>query len=120
MICAIGQFSLLADGFTYVYGAFGSMFFASIWLGIYIKRMNKEAAFASMLVGLISYAYCMVAGAPFGMPAFIFSCGLSLIAAVAGMLIGKKPPLEAYESYFSDHVSPSTIAIAHKIRKDVV
>lgn len=120
VICAIGQFSLLADGFTYVYGAFGSMFFASIWLGIYIKRMNKEAAFASMLVGLISYAYCMVAGAPFGMPAFIFSCGLSLIAAVAGMLIGKKPPLEAYESYFSDHVSPSTIAIAHKIRKDVM
>ena len=52
VICAIGQFSLLADGFTYVYGAFGSMFFASIWLGLYIKRMNKEAAFASMIVGL--------------------------------------------------------------------
>lgn len=120
VICAIGQFSLLADGFTYVYGAFGSMFFASIWLGLYIKRMNKEAAFASMIVGLIAYAYCMFAGSPFGLPAFIVSCGLSLVAAVVAMFIGKKPPLEAYESYFSDHVSPKTIELAHKIRKDVV
>ena len=120
VICAIGQFSLLADGFTYVYGAFGSMFFASIWLGLYVKRMNKEAAFASMIVGLIAYIYCMVAGSPFGLPAFIVSCGLSLVAAVVGILVGKKPPLEAYESYFSDHVSAKTIEIAHKIRKDVV
>ena len=74
----------------------------------------------SMIVGLIAYIYCMVAGSPFGLPAFIVSCGLSLVAAVVAMFIGKKPPLEAYESYFSDHVSPKTIELAHKIRKDVV
>ncbi|MFG6353267.1 MAG: sodium:solute symporter family protein, partial [Oscillospiraceae bacterium] len=120
VICAIGQFSLLADGFTYVYGAFGSMFFASIWLGLYVKRMNNAAAFASMLTGLAAYIYCMVAGAPFGLPAFIVSCGLSLVAAAIGILVGKKPPLEAYESYFSDNVSAKTLEVAHKIRKDVV
>ena len=120
VICAIGQFSLLADGFTYVYGAFGSMFFASIWLGLYVKRMNNLAAFASMIVGLIAYAYCMLVGAPFGLPAFIVSCGLSLIAAVICIFIGKKPPVEAYESYFTDHVSAKTLEIAHKIRKDVM
>ena len=120
VFCAIGQFSLLADGFTYVYGAFGSMFFASIWLGLYIKRMNAAAAFASMIVGLVAYAYCMFAGSPFGLPAFIVSCGLSLVAAVVAMFIGKKPPLEAYEAYFSDNPSAKTIEIAHKIRKDVV
>ena len=120
VICAIGQFSLLADGFTYVYGAFGSMFFASIWLGLYIKRMNNLAAFASMIVGLIAYAYCMLAGAPFGLPAFIVSCGLSLVAAVICILIGKKPPVEAYESYFTDNVSAKTLELAHKIRKDVM
>lgn len=118
VLCAIGQFSLLADGFTYVYGAFGSMFFASIWLGLYIKRMNKMAAFASMIVGMGAYIYCMVAGAPFGLPAFIFSCGCSLIAAVVGMAVGKKAPLEGYEAYFSDNASLATIALAHHIRKD--
>ena len=43
-----------------------------------------------------------------------------VVAAVVGMLVGKKPPMEAYDRYFSDHVRAKTIEIAHKIRKDVV
>lgn len=120
VLCAIGQFSLLADGFTYVYGAFGSTFFAAIWLGLYVKKMNKTAAFASMIVGMAAYIYCMVAGVPFGLPAFIFSCGCAILAAVVGMFAGKKTPVEGYEAYFSDHVSANTLATAHKIRKDAV
>ena len=119
VLCAIGQFTLLANGFTYVYGAFGTMFFASVWLGLYVKRMNYSAAFASMIVGMIAYIYCMVAGTPFELPAFIFSCSCSLIAAAIGMIVGKKPPLEAYEAFFSDHVGERTLETARRVRKDL-
>lgn len=119
VLCAIGQFTLLANGFTYVYGAFGTMFFASVWLGLYIKRMNYMAAFASMIVGMAAYIYCMVAGTPFKLPAFIFACSCSLIAAAVGMIVGKKPPLEAYEAFFSDHVSERTLETARRVRKDI-
>ena len=118
VLCAIGQFTLLANGFTYVYGAFGTMFFASVWLGLYVKRMNNLAAFLSMIIGMVVYIFCMLKGTPFGLPVFIVSCGCSLIAAAIGILVGKKPPLEAYESFFSDHVSDSTLNLAHKVRKD--
>lgn len=120
VICAMGQFSLLADGFTYVYGAFGSTFFGVIWLGLYVKRMNKAGAFASMIVGMAAYIFCMVNGTPFGLPTFIVSCGLAIVAAIIGMFVGKKTPIEGYEAFFTDHVSPKTLEVAHKIRKDVV
>lgn len=119
VLCAIGQFTLLANGFTYVYGAFGTMFFASVWLGLYIKRMNNLAAFASMIVGMAVYIICMLKGTPLGLPVFIVSCGCSLIAAAIGIAVGKKPPLEAYEAFFTDHASESTILVTHKVRKDV-
>ncbi len=64
---AIGQFSLLANGFTYVYGAFGSVFFAPIIVGLYSKRMrNQPAAWVSMAVGFVMYLYCTICGAPAG------------------------------------------------------
>ena len=115
---AIAQFSLLAQGFTYVYGAFGSMFFALILLGLFMKRMNRPAAWVSMIVGLVMYLYCTICGAPFGLPTFIVSAGLSVISALIVMSVTKKPPLESYEAYFEDEVSESTLATIHRIRKD--
>lgn len=117
-LCAIGQFSLLADGFTYIYGAFGSLFFGTTVLGLFTKRMNQPAAWASMIVGFIAYMYCMLHGAPGGMPTAIFSIGCDIIAAVVVMLLTKKPPVEAYELFFTDEPSEATIATVHKIRKD--
>jgi len=119
VLCAMGQFTLLANGFTYVYGAFGTMFFASVWLGLYVKRMNYLASFASMIVGMIVYIYCMVAGTPFGLPVFLVSCSCSLVAAAVGIVVGKKPPLEAYEAFFTDNASENTIRVAHQVRKDI-
>jgi len=119
VLCAMGQFTLLANGFTYVYGAFGTMFFASVWLGLYVKRMNYLASFASMIVGMIVYIYCMIAGTPFGLPVFLVSCSCSLVAAAVGIVVGKKPPLEAYEAFFTDHASENTIRVAHQVRKDI-
>ena len=99
---AIAQFSLLAQGFTYVYGAFGSMFFAPILFGLFVKRMNQPAAWTSMIVGLIAYLYCTICGAPLGLPTFIVSAGLSVISAIIVMNVTKKPPVETYEAFFFD------------------
>lgn len=119
VFCAMGQFSLLADGFTYVYGAFGSIFFAPTVLGLFVKRMNRPAAWVSMLVGFVMYLYCMLHGAPFGLPTFIVSAGCSVISAIIVMFITKKPPVEAYEAFFTDHPSEKTIETIHRIRKDI-
>ena len=116
---AIAQFSLLAQGFTYVYGAFGSMFFAPILFGLFVKRMNQPAAWTSMIVGLIAYLYCTICGAPLGLPTFIVSAGLSVISAIIVMNVTKKPPVETYEAFFFDEVSEETLRTIHKIRKDI-
>ena len=118
VFCATQQFSLLADGFTYVYGAFGSVFFAPIMLGLYVKKMNGPAAWVSMGVGMAAYLYCMICGAPFGLPTFIVSAGLSVLSAVIVMMVTMTPPVEAYEAFFTDHPSAETVATIHKIRKD--
>jgi sodium/pantothenate symporter len=120
VFCSMGQFSLLAMGFTYVYGAFASVFFVPVWLGVYWKRMNSLGSFIAMIVGLIAYMYCMRFGVPFGMPAFLFSVGLATIGGIIGVLAGEKPPLEAYEQFFSDHPGPKALEAAHRIRRDVI
>ena len=121
VICAIGQFSLLAQGFTYIYGAFGSTFFWVTWLGVLTKRMNKQGAFAAMLSGLAAYIYFTATGnVPFGLPVFLCSATISLVFCLIFMFATKEPPVEAYEAFMSDEVSDSTLAVIHTIRKDQV
>lgn len=115
---AIGKFSLLAQGFTYVYGAFGSTFFALIVIGIFSKKMNQPAAWVSMGVGLAMYLYCTIYGAPFKLPTFLVSAGLSVISALIVMNVTKRPSVESYEAFFDDNPRESTIATIRRIRKD--
>lgn len=115
---AIAQFSLLADGFTYVYGAFGSVFFAITVGGIFFKRMNRPAAWASMLTGFAMYLYCNICGAPFGLPTFLVSAGLSCIVAAIVAACTKAPELECYEAYFTDHPSKETIVALKRLRRE--
>ena len=118
VFCAMGQFSLLAEGFTYIYGAFGSTFFAIILLGLFMKNMNQAAAWVSMFVGMAMYLYCTINGAPFGLPTFIVSAGLSVIAALITIPLTKKPALASYEAFFNDNPSEATIATIRRIRKE--
>ncbi|MEA4813374.1 MAG: sodium:solute symporter family protein [Oscillospiraceae bacterium] len=120
VLCAIGKFTLLAQGFTYIYGAFGSTFFWVTWLGLFTKRMNKPAAFASMISGLFTYMLFTTIGAPFHLPLFFCGAGVSLVFALIFMFATKKPPVEAYEAYMSDNPSEATIAVIHRIRKDAM
>lgn len=118
VIGAIAQLSLLADGFTYVYGAFGSVFFTVTVGGIFFKRMNRPAAWVSMIVGFAMYLYCNIAGAPLGLPTFLVSAGLSCIAAVIVAACTKAPELECYEAYFTDHPSKDTIVALKRLRRE--
>jgi len=118
VLMAMARLSLLADGVTYIWGAFGSTCFGLIILGLFFKRMNQPAAWTSMIVGFGMYLYCVTNGAPFGIPTFLVSAGLSIISALIVVSFTKKPPLESYEAYFSDEPGAATVALIHKIRKD--
>ncbi|MDR2800929.1 MAG: sodium:solute symporter family protein, partial [Desulfovibrio sp.] len=62
VISAIKPPLLLAMGFTYVYGAFGSIFFWAVILGVYSKKMNRQATYVTILVGLCTYLYGRITG----------------------------------------------------------
>jgi sodium/pantothenate symporter len=118
VVCAIGKFTLLAQGFTYIYGAFGSTFFWVTWLGLMTRRMNKPAAWASMISGLASYLIFMFAGTPGHLPVFLCSATISLVFCLIFMFSTKKPPVAAYEAFTSDTMSDETLRVIHTIRKD--
>ncbi len=116
VLCAVNPITLLAMGFTYVYGAFGAAFFWPVILGITWKRMNRAGAYASIIVGMTGYIYATAAKLP--LPAFLVGAGLSLVACLIAVAATPKPPLEAYESFFEFHISDSTKAVIHAIQKE--
>ncbi|HAE41540.1 MAG TPA: sodium:solute symporter [Clostridiales bacterium] len=116
VVSAIKPPVLLAMGFTYIYGGFGSAFFWPVWFGLYWKRMNRAGAYLSIIVGLSGYLYATITKMAF--PAFLVGAGLSLIACLIGVYATKKPPLEAYEAFFEPDISESTKQVIRHIRKE--
>ncbi|ARA98792.1 sodium:solute symporter family protein [Geobacillus thermodenitrificans] len=115
VLSAIKPPVLLAMGFTYVYGAFGAVFFFVVLLGLYTKRMNRLAAYANVIVGLVAFIIAHIVGAT---NPFLVSLVVSFIAVLLSIIIGKKSPLEAYEPYFEVEVSPSTEKVLNIIRNE--
>ncbi|PPA69073.1 sodium:solute symporter family protein [Jeotgalibacillus proteolyticus] len=121
LIAVIAVFSaitppwFLAMGFTYVYGGFGAVFFAVVILGLYWKRMNRAAAYVSMLVGLATYVIAMIASAT---NPFLIALIASLIGVMAVVFLTKKPPVEAYEPYFETDISPSTEQVFTNVQRN--
>ncbi|WP_085521002.1 sodium:solute symporter family protein [Tuberibacillus sp. Marseille-P3662] len=95
----------LAMGYTYVYGGFGAVFFAVVILGLYWKRMNKAAAYVSMLAGFAVYIVAQIAGSS---NAFLIALVASLVGVLLVVFYTKRPPVEAYEPYFNAEISQST------------
>lgn len=116
VISAIKPPVLLAMGFTYVYGGFGAAFIWPVWFGLYWKRMNRAGAYASILAGLAGYLYATITAT--SIPPFLVGAGLSLIACLIAVFATKKPPMEAYESFFETEVSDSTKSVIRRIRKE--
>lgn len=116
VLCAVNPLTLLAMGFTYVYGAFGAAFFWPVILGIIWKRMNRAGAYAAIIAGMTGYIYATAAKV--SIPAFLVGAGLSLIACLIAVFATPKPPLEAYEAFFEPNISESTKAVIHAIQKE--
>ncbi len=115
VISAIKPPVLLAMGFTYVYGAFGAAFMWPVWFGLFWKRMNRAGAYAGIIVGVAAFIAAKAMGAD---NPFVVGAGLSLLATLAGVFLSPAPPREAYEAYFDAEVSPSTRAVALRIRRE--
>ncbi|QLH14972.1 sodium:solute symporter family protein [Paracoccus pantotrophus] len=115
VISAIKPPVLLAMGFTYVYGAFGAAFMWPVWFGLFWKRMNRAGAYAGIIVGVAAFVAAKAMGAD---NPFVVGAGLSLLATLAGVFLSPAPPKEAYEAYFDADVSPSTRAVALRIRRE--
>jgi sodium/pantothenate symporter len=117
VLSAIKPPVLLAMGFTYVYGAFGAVFFFVVLLGLYTKWMNRLAAYANILVGLAAFIVAYLVGST---NPFLISLIVSFIAVVLSVFIGKKSPVEAYEPYFEVEVSPATEKLLKSLRNEDV
>ncbi|MFO1139719.1 MAG: sodium:solute symporter family protein [Paracoccus sp. (in: a-proteobacteria)] len=115
VISAIKPPVLLAMGFTYVYGAFGAAFMWPVWLGLFWRRMNRSGAYAGIVVGVVAFIAAKAAGAD---NPFVVGASLSLVATLVGVFLTAPPPKEAYEAYFVPDVSPSTRAVALRIRRE--
>ncbi|MFC4296842.1 sodium:solute symporter [Castellaniella hirudinis] len=115
VVSAIKPPMLLAMGFTYVYGAFGAAFMWPVWFGLFWKRMNRAGAYAGILVGAAGFVTAKAMGAD---NPFVIGAGLSLVATLVGVFLTSAPPKEAYEAYFDADVSPSTRAVALRIRRE--
>ena len=117
VLCAVRPFTLLAMGFTYVYGAFGAAFFWPVILGITWKRMNRAGAYASIIAGMIGFIYATATAST--IPAFLVGAGLSLAACLIAVFATPAPALEAYESFFVLNISDSTRKVIHTIQKEI-
>ncbi|WP_294930886.1 sodium:solute symporter family protein [uncultured Paracoccus sp.] len=115
VVSAIKPPLLLAMGFTYVYGAFGAAFMWPVWLGLFWKRMNRAGAYAGIIVGAATFIVARVMGAD---NPFLIGAALSLVATLIAVYRTAPPPKEAYEAYFDADVSPSTRAVALRIRRE--
>ncbi len=115
VVSAIKPPMLLAMGFTYVYAAFGSMFLWAVLLGVYWKRMNREAAYAAILIGFLTYIFGRVTNHTNPM---MLSITLSMIGMFIALKFSPPPPLAAYEAFFETDVSPETMKTILRIRHE--
>ncbi|MRG87574.1 sodium:solute symporter family protein [Salinibacillus xinjiangensis] len=97
---------------AYVFGLFGAAFIGPMYLGLYWKRVNKQAAYSGSITGVISYVVFSVlieTGTIAGvLPAVVWSVLISLTLMIICSYVFKPAPKEAWEPYFVAEVSEST------------
>lgn len=115
VLSAIKPPLLLAMGFTYVYAAFGSIFLWAVLLGVYWKKMNREAAYAAIGIGFVTFLYGKITNHTNPM---LLSTTLSLIGLLITVKFSSPPPLVAYEAFFETDISPETMRTILRIRHE--
>lgn len=114
VVSALKPPMLLASGFTYVFGGFGSIFFWVVYLGLYWKRMNRAGAYAGIIVGAAGFIVAEITGFS---NSFLLGIGLSLPAVLIAVYSTEPSPLDAYEPYFAEEISDCTRLTMAKIQR---
>ncbi|MGD8288193.1 MAG: sodium:solute symporter family protein [Gemmatimonadota bacterium] len=108
---------------TYVFGGFGAAFIAPVYLGLYWKRANRQAAYVSTLIGPATFVVLLVAvelGWYSGVvPPVLVAIGVSVAAMVVCTLVFPHAPREAWEPYFEETISPETKRVIDRAMRNI-
>jgi len=108
---------------TYVFGAFGAAFIAPMYMGLYWKRANRQAAYVSTLIGPAVFIALLVAvelGWYSGVvPPVLVAIGVSVAAMIVCTLAFPPAPKEAWEAYFEETISPETKRVIDRAMKNI-
>lgn len=120
-IAAIWPPEFIAMLAAWTHGLWCATFFIPLLLGLYWKRMNRQAAYVSMVLGTLSFVIIYeVWNVLWGIPAILWSVIISVVSAVICSYVFAPAPKECWEPYFKAEISPSTeeaVSIALKERE---
>lgn len=106
---------------AYIFGLFGAAFVGPMYLGLYWKRVNKQAAYSGSMAGAGFYVlFSILIGngiLPGVIPAVVWAIGISLTLMVICSFVFKPAPREAWEPYFNEEISESTKQTIDKAMK---
>lgn len=122
-ILALNPPAFIAMAAAYVFGLFGAAFIGPLYLGLYWKRVNKQAAYVGSILGVISYvvfSYLITAGMmPGVVPGIVISMALSIVSMVVCSYVFPPAPKEAWEPYFEENISEETRKTVNKAMKNM-
>ncbi|NPV93239.1 MAG: sodium:solute symporter family protein [Firmicutes bacterium] len=118
-IAAIWPPEFIAMLAAWTHGLWCSTFFIPLLLGLYWKRMNRQAAYASMILGTLSFVVLYQLGNVFmGIPAVLWGVIISIVVSVACSFIFPPAPKECWEPFFEINVSDSTKEAMEHVQKE--
>lgn len=108
---------------TYVFGLFGAAFIAPMYFGLYWKRANRQGAYVSSFLGVLSFVLLSalaVGGVYTGaVPPIVVAILVSVVAMTACSLVFPPAPREGWEPYFEAQISPSTRVAIDRAMKNM-
>lgn len=109
---ALNPPDLIAILASLVFGFWGCTFVIPTYLGLYWKRLNRQAVYWVSIVGPITYVVTNQLIKAKMMPALIpdmlWGLGIGLIGAIILSYVYPPAPKEAWEPYFEENISEST------------
>jgi sodium/pantothenate symporter len=108
---------------AYVFGLFGAAFIGPMYFGLYWRRANRQAAYASSILGVATYigaAILINRGLiPGTLPPVVLAIPVAVVAMVAGTLLFPPAPREAWEAYFEEEISPETQEVLDRAMRNI-
>lgn len=119
-IAAIWPPKFIAMLAMWTHGLWCATFFVPLLFGLYWKRMNRQAAYASSIMGTVSFiAIYQIWNVLWGIPAILCSVIISVAVAIICSYVFPPAPKECWEPYFVAEISDSTRNAVTAAFKDV-